>query len=402
MAVSIELDKRKMTKTGDNAGKYPIKIRVTFSIPQGKKNTYLQKRFPTGVYAAVNEFKKKEKDQAVIKLFSKAQELAARGIGPVEFERMLTKSGNLEEIKPMFEMYIERLRDEERDGTAMAYKDAMNSFINYAGEYITYGQINRDWLKKYERHMVGLGRSINTIGMYCRALRAIFNLAASDGYNIVDYRAIPFGRRKYVIPSRKRALKKSFSLEQKNMILNYKSDVPGIARALDFWIFQYFCNGCNMADVAYLQYKNIEGDYLVFDRKKTENTERQKESIVIYVAQEIRRVIADHGNVFQHPDDYVFPILTQGLTSKQRKERIKDFVKEINSWLDHAGQDMKLPIKLTTGTTRYTAATILDMSGVDRKTIGKGLGHGSEVTTEKYVEGNNRDAPMIISKALGA
>src|SRR5690606_17651209 len=100
------------------------------------------------------EFNQKKADSSVILALAKAMELYKHGLTVEEFERMYTGSGAVDEIKTVFDAVISRLREEERDGTADSYQQALNSFISYKGENITFGSISVDWLKSYERWML--------------------------------------------------------------------------------------------------------------------------------------------------------------------------------------------------------------------------------------------------------
>jgi len=414
--VSACLDKRRKSTTGENKDKYPIKIKVNFKVREGKSNRYVVRRYPTGVFCKPGEFNRKKNDSAVILKLSKAMQLYEKNLSITQFERIFTGSGGLEDIKSIFESTIAKLREEERDGTADSYQQAYNSFVKFRGEFISFDSITVNWLKEYERWMlrdhkdsegkiIQESHSINTVGIYCRALRTIFRIAIR--LKIVSGDSLPFGIGLYVIPTGKRKTKKAFTREEKNIILAHRSDKADVNYALDFWAYQFFANGCNMADVAYLQYKDIDGDDLTFDRKKTENTERNKQSITVYIAPKMREVIAKHGNKTLDPDAYVFPILRPDMTSRQRKCTIKDFIKFINEGLSEAQKEInknrnrkaQLTVKLTTGTARYTAATLLKRHGIDLSVIAKALGHGSEATTENYTE-EERETQIIISKAL--
>ncbi len=412
-AVSIILDTRKKSTTGVNKNKYPIKIKVNFKVREGKENKYLVRRYhiqPEEVFCKEEEFSKKKKLSSVILAHAKAVELHRKGVSVDEFERIYTGSGTLDEIKTVFEAVISKLREDERDGTALSYKNALSSFESFKGPFISFGTITVEWLKDYERWMlkehrdeegkvISLPHSINTVGMYCRALRTIFNYAIDK--KIIPADIFPFGLRRYVIPSGGRKTKKAFSRAEKHLILSHRSKCEDVNRALDIWAYQYFANGCNMADVAYQKIRHIDGDWWRFDRKKTENTEREKKTVDVYINERMREVIARHGNKSLDPDAYVFPILRPGMTSAQRKSRIRDFIKETNELLAIAQGEIKpaLSVKLTSGTARYTAATELKRQGIDLATIAKSLGHGSEATTEHYTE-EERDTKILISKAL--
>src|SRR5690606_24084189 len=101
--VSVCLDTRKITTTGDNKNKYPVKIKVNFKVRDGKKNRYVVKRYhiqPDQVFAKEGrEFNQKKADSSVILALAKAMELYKHGLTVEEFERMYTGSGAVDEIK---------------------------------------------------------------------------------------------------------------------------------------------------------------------------------------------------------------------------------------------------------------------------------------------------------------
>lgn len=86
--------------------------------------------------------------------------------------------------------------------------------------------------------MLQRGKSITTVEIYVRTLRAIINLAKSRG--TVKRNDYPFGRRKYVIPS-SRNIKKALNIEQIKQIFNYPSKPYSTCdkskKFLDFQLF---------------------------------------------------------------------------------------------------------------------------------------------------------------------
>ena len=83
----------------------------------------------------------------------------------------------------------------------------------------------------------------------------------------------PFGKRRYQIPT-SRNIKKALKLQDVAKIYHYAPECEQESRAKDFWLFSYLANGINPKDIASLKYRNIEGEYLIFERAKTENTTR--------------------------------------------------------------------------------------------------------------------------------
>lgn len=402
-----------MTTTGINKGKFPVKIKVNFKVLENGVTKYVVKRYhiqPEQVFCKPADFAKAKRSPAVIVAAAKAIELFEKGLSVDDFDRLYTGSGSLDEIKTVFDIVITQLRDEGREGTAASYSQALASFIAYKGKHITFGELSRVWLMGYERSCLDRGLSINTVGIYTRALRAVVNYAI-DPLQIIPQSKSPFGRRKYIIPSGPRQTKKSFTVEERNIILQHRSKRSDVNMALDFWAFQYFGNGCNMADVAYMQRKDIDGKEWQFERKKTENTERTKAPISVTLNDRMLQIIARHGVSSLDPEAFVFPIINAGMTPKQCKSRIHDFIRGINELLAVAQGEInierekkgleKITTKLTTGTARYTAATILRKHGIELSSIAKILGHGSESTTKLYTE-DDEETRSLISRMLEA
>ena len=161
-------------------------------------------------------------------------------VDPEQFGYELTNAGSFKSPLSLMKSYAESLRKEGRIGNAQFYNNAISSFQSYAGEHFTFGVVTPKWLMAYERAMIKKGRSITTVGMYCRALRTIFNLAQDN--RKIPQSLYPFGKGKYVIPSSK-GRKLALTEAQKDTLLNYKTLNHLTRQAVDMWVFSYFCYG---------------------------------------------------------------------------------------------------------------------------------------------------------------
>lgn len=172
---------------------------------------------------------------------------------------------------------------------------------------------------------------------------------------------------------------------QKNKLLKYATLNIVARKGVDFWIFSYFCNGMNMADVCHLRFRDLPEGFVIFDRVKTRYTQRNKKSIVVISRVEIKAIIDRWGNKPGNPNDFVFPVLRDGLTAQQVQDRIHDFIAEVNSGLAAACADLGIP-KITTYSARHTYATILKNKGASISFLKEALGHADERTTENYLD----------------
>lgn len=397
MTIAKVLDKKKMIKTGENTGRYHVKIRITRTVD---KRT-IQKYFLTGVYATESEFKKitgnpgkdkalQSKQTIVTDLYEKGKEIIRLNpfVDFETFENQLTSKGGFKDPLGLMQTYIDELNESGRVGTRDYYKSALSCFQEYAkekyGGKIFFASVTAAWLMKWEKWMLEKSRSITTVGMYAIAMRRIFNLAASDQYKTIGKDLYPFGEGKYVIPAAK-GRKLALTEDQKNLLLNFKTLNIVARKGVDFWIFSYFCNGMNMADVCNLRFKNLPEGLVIFDRTKTRYTQRKKRDIVVISREEIQRVIETWGNKSGEPNDYVFPVLREGLTPQQEADRIHDFIDDINKGLKLACEALKLP-KITTYSARHTSATIMRNKGASVEFIQEALGHADSKTTQDYLD----------------
>ena len=77
-------------------------------------------------------------------------------------------------LKYWFDNYIKQLKQAGQIGTAMSYQTTINS-INSFKSNLSVHDVTPGFLQDYENHLLGKGRSISTVGIYMRQLRAIIN-----------------------------------------------------------------------------------------------------------------------------------------------------------------------------------------------------------------------------------
>ncbi len=89
----------------------------------------------------------------------------------------------------------------------------------------------------------------------------------------------------------------------------------------------------------------------------------------------------------QQDNPYLFPILsTFHKTDIQRVNRVNRVLAIINKSLKGIGEELNLPIDLTTYVARHSYATVLKRSGVSTSIISESLGHSSEKVTQIYLD----------------
>lgn len=418
----IVLDSRRALTTGKNAGMFPIKIHVTFVERKKGKKVWVPKDYPTGHYSeSIEELnliisvdglpRGASKRLVNARKASKALETKANDIlkniqDRRTFEVHYLSNGNITEIEGFFNNKVKTMEDEGSFSTAEKYKSALNVIKKFTGGFVSFGEINEEWLKRFKKWYLSKGYSLASFAFHARALRHIFNQAIA--IKVVNRDIYPFGRYGFKIPSVRRSIKRYFDSKEKDIFIRYRSGNDALNKYHDYWVFSYFCNGMNPADVAGLKRKDIFHDYILYERKKTENSDQVKKKIVIALSDDslILKIIAKRGNPTLAPNEYVFPILTHDMTDKQKFIRVRNFVRKTNAALEDIRKELntKYPklftSKFTSYSARHTNSNMMLQAGASTELIQDLLGHADKRTTQNYLDGFTLDIKKKFSKKL--
>jgi integrase/recombinase XerD len=319
-----------------------------------------------------------------------------------KFPILLEESNDAVSLVSNYKSYIQNLLREGRISSAVSYHCSYVSLKKFRGN-VSLTAITASFLSEYENTQKQNGISKSTIGIYLRPLRAIFNEAIEQGI-ISKQKSYPFGRRKYQIPT-SRNIKKALDLQDIEKIYRYQcadSD-SNEQRAKDFWLFSYFANGMNPKDIVNLKYKNIAGDYLVFERSKTERTLRSDpKPITVFITDDMRMIMQRWGNTTTSADSYIFPVLQASLTPLQQYNTVQNFIGVINDHMKNILLKLGIDKKATTYVARHSFSTILKRSGASTEFIQEALGHSSLKTTEHYLGSFDKEVKKEFASRLTA
>ncbi|RYZ78783.1 MAG: hypothetical protein EOP04_29035, partial [Proteobacteria bacterium] len=378
------LDKRKVKKDGT----YPVKLTVYF---EGGKE-----RYKTGVsltpdqWERLNKANLRDDDLRKIKrklaIKKEQAEAIIDRLDPFTYEAFEEelfhdkKVRNTSDLGDMFNEYIAHLEQQGRVGSSTLYNTAKNSFLAFKPK-AKVTDITTKFLEDYEKHMLVQDISPTTIGIYMRHLRAIVNVAISK--KLLSAERYPF--KGYAIPS-SRNVKKALTAAQLKLLLNYQTNDESERRALDFWLFSYISNGMNFTDICHLKPNDIKGEFFHFFRAKTQNTKkRDKRPIKVPLTPETCTII-ERWRSKDPTNPFLFPILEAGLTPKQAKYKIQDFIAKVNSQMRLIADKLGIDVKIGTYVARHSHSTILKRQGVPTELIKENLGHSSVLTTENYLD----------------
>lgn len=267
---------------------------------------------------------------------------------------------------------------------------------------LEYRHVTPDFLKHYEEWMLHEGKapqspkskptgvSVTTVSIYTRALRTLFNEAIEAG--IIEQASYPFSTRKgsvkYVIPESEN-IKKALSRTDIDKVKAYQPEPESMEqRAHDLWLFSYYGNGMNIADVCRLKQSNLTKDYIHFERAKTKVSNKKKPIIIsVKISEVMMRVIENWGNTDKSKKAYVFPFLTNSMDATQQKQTIHQIIKMTNKYMKRIGEKLGIEGDLNTYAARHSFATTLQRTGAPVSFIQGRLGHKKSSTTETYLAG---------------
>jgi integrase/recombinase XerD len=387
------------TRRPKASGKYPVKLRITFL---GE-----QKYYPIGIDLSQDEFKLVNNPGAIDKkmeLKAKRQikdwklkcdalwfkaDIVIKKMEGFTFrlfeKRFYMNEQSALDVYQFYDATIKRLKDGGKVGTAYNYSCSMNSLKKFSSK-LSFREVTVDFLKEYESMLTSNGRSISTVGIYLRPLRAIINEAIAEGL-ISKESHYHFGKRKYQIPSPKN-IKKALTLDEIKKIYNYKGpDGSWMQKSRDFFIFSYLGNGINVKDIALLKFKNIEGDFIKFNRAKTLDTNRNgRRAISIHVSYDIKSIILRWRNNDPDPEGFIFPILHSKPSPEEERKVVQQFIKTLNKYLNLVAGEVGINKHITSYFARHSFATVLKRGGASIEIISEALGHSNHKTTLSYLD----------------
>lgn len=412
----------------NSSGESPVRIRVTYD----RRSMYYPVNVDGPLYMAPAEWhiicqSKVRKDRKQIKEAiekAKADATSARdritdNDHPFTFDRFeaefLTQESKRGFLK-IFSDHLEDLRKEGRIGTRNSYKSAHHALVNFrGGEYNNKGveikpgrelstlDLTVSMLKDFETHLKKNGSGRNTIAIYMRALRVVYNLCISSNPSLAEF--YPFAKKqndkgKYKIKTGAGKKGQALTVEQIRAFSKLKTK-PGFPEhdAKLLWMFSFYCQGMNFRDMALLKYSNISGEVISYIRQKTRETESEEQSIDIPLTDTIREIIWALGNSDKRPGSYVFGVLDKNTDPEHQDALIKQKIKTSNKWLKRLCRVNKLP-EITTYWARHSYASLLKDAGESIEMIRELLGHSDTRTTEAYLNRFDIDRKRKVNERI--
>ena len=288
-------------------------------------------------------------------------------------------------IDEAFEVNIPTPVLEEITGTTLKTYDVVVRFNG--GVDVLISRITETFLEDMEADWLGRGNTLGGLGVHLRAIRRICNLAIKDENTELTKDNYHFGSHGYSIKKGK-SKKRAISIDYIQVLRDFDYEVGSpLWHHRNYFLFSFNLRGMNFVDLAFLTLANLEGDRLIYERRKTRRGDNVK-TFNIKLTDEAKSILSIY-TPGKKRNDLIFPILTDVINcgDDRRIHEIKKMkLANHNRRLSKIAKDIGLDGKLTTYVARHTFATAGLFKGVSKTQIGEMMGHTSAVTTEAYFD----------------
>jgi len=331
-------------------------------------------------------------------LAKRIQELKIKYLSKiVEYEVLNQGGANIKDIKKyilcvpqqnevvtvecFWKQEIEYLHRANRSGGARSYIESFSALNKIQKLNIPFTDIDYKFLKKTEEELISRGLKLNSIGVYFRTLRAIYNKAIYA--KIVSFEHYPF--RNFKIkkePTRPRVLSKN------ELHLFFNLNLPTSSYLYESWLIgklMFMLIGINFKDLGLMTEKQIQHGRLIYTRAKTKRQYSIKllpEAIEIlnYFKGRCEHTVLGKIKPLQLQDKIHLPL------------DIKQANKVFNNHLHKIGKQIGCNEKLTGYCFRYSTANIAKQLGYSKDIISEALGHSMGLrVTGLYLENFDLD-----------
>lgn len=266
-----------------------------------------------------------------------------------------------------------------RFGMAKLYRTTKESIKRFTKERdVLLKEINYTFVSDYIDFLRGNGIKENSIQMYLRNLRSIYNKARKEG--LITVKDSPFEDIKMNgTTTIKRAVNKDVMRRIAYADLSANKEME---RVRDLFMFSFYTRGMSVVDMLYLKHSDIRNGNIYYARNKT------NQNIQIAITEPLQKLIEK----YRTDSIYVWSYLTDSSKSSLYRQ-YRNALTQINKYLKRIGTLLGLDAPLTTYVARHSWATIAKDEGISIAAISEGLGHTTEKTTQIYLK--SFDCSMI-------
>lgn len=296
--------------------------------------------------------------------------------GKMYKQRLKGKSGDKSLFSTLADEYLETADITLK--TKSCYKTALNQ-LNAFRPDLKLSDMNVEFVKEFMGHLKTNGCGENTIRMYLRELKAIYN----DGIR----RGLAKDPNPFVIKGQSLASigREQYALKEDDWrkFLQYVPECENEIFARDFFLLSVMMSGANLGDILSLKNENVVGKEILFRRRKTKKTGLH---ISVSLTSQLSALLNKYGKINRRkPQDYILPYLSSCADEKAIANKIHDVIKLVNRGLESICIAISIG-KITTMVARHTYSVYFVDNGGTVTQLQKLLGHTSSRTTEIYLK----------------
>lgn len=266
---------------------------------------------------------------------------------------------------------IDGMEREGKSRTAENYQAALGSLRKFmdGGDFAPC-ELTKEMLSGYETWLVRMDTARNTLSLYMRILRAVYNRAVIEGLTIdrQPFRSVYTGMEK----TEKRAVDSS-EIKRVKLLRLGRGTPEELAR--DVFMLSFYFRGMSFIDMAFLRKTDLSDGVLTYHRRKT------GQKLCISWENCMRRIVSKHPVKSDSP--YLLPLIDPSAGDEYTQYR--NMQKKINRHLKVIGRMADLSLPLTMYVSRHSWASIAKSRNIPIDVISEGMGHESESTTRIYL-----------------
>lgn len=355
-----------------------IPLGYSFALNDWNEKTSIVKSTYKGVsnVTRLNKWIQKQKIQAldIINTLEDSGEISQLSV--VELKNRIVRKTSEETFFQFTENVIEEMNSAGRIGYAQSIHSVLRLVRKFRKERdFTFKELNYSFLVRFESYCLGRGNTLNSIAVYMKTIKMIYNRAIKSG--IVSRELYPFVN--YTIKTtktRKRAVPREVIRSIETLTLESGTQ---LWHARNYFLFSFYTMGMNFADIAFLKPSNIVGDRLVYTRRKTKKEYSLKISSKI---EDILNLYLDGKS----GGEYIFPIITRKGIAEFEYKDMAGRRRNYNKKLKEIAALCEIDANLTSYVARHTWATVAKHNGVPVAVISEGMGHSDTKITEVYLD----------------
>ena len=263
---------------------------------------------------------------------------------------------------------------EGSERTRECYESTLKSVLNFTrGNVPEISDVfSKNFLHRYQEHMLTRGLRRNTISFYMSILRSTYNYAVENQLVVFTY-----GLFEHVFTGSEPTVKRAASMSTINKLL--KADLsasPILNHCRNLFVLSFYLQGMSFIDMAYLRKSDWQGNMISYRRHKTGGL------VNVSVLDEAAELL-DRYSIESGASPYLLPIVT--LDGSEGRKQYKNALRNHNRRLKSLSQELGLEENLSSYVARHSWATIAHHSGVDVSVVSMGMGHHTEEMTRIYL-----------------